>query len=89
MSDWNKTSKPAFTRVTNPDGSPIRDKDNAHPQLKPKHPHRPQPNLAPTGSKGIRPKPANDLVPKLSDQMKTQVKKIEFKRSRGDAGLER
>ena len=89
MADWYKTSKPAFARVTNPDGSPIRDKDNAHPQLKPKRPHQPQPNLAPTGSKGIRPKPANDLVPKLSDQMKSEVEKIEFRKSRGDGGLER
>ena len=89
MPDWSKTSKPAFNRVTNADGSPIRDKDNAHPQLKPKRPHRPQLSLAPMGAKGIRPKPANDLVPKLSDQMKSEVKKIVFRKTRRDGGMER
>ncbi|MEE4207878.1 MAG: hypothetical protein V2I43_01265 [Parvularcula sp.] len=44
-----------FTReITNPDGSPLRDKDNAHPTLRPAYATRPQPNLAPGGTKGIR-----------------------------------
>jgi hypothetical protein len=42
-------------QITNPDGSPLRNKDNA--QLKPKPPQgvtRPVPNLAPPGMLGIR-----------------------------------
>jgi len=40
--------------ITSPDGSPLRDKDNAHPSLKPAYPARPAPNLAPGGAMGIR-----------------------------------
>ena len=40
--------------LTNPDGSPLRDKDNAQPTLKPVHATRPAPTLAPAGAMGIR-----------------------------------
>jgi hypothetical protein len=53
MSD--KSSKDAFNQsVTNPDGSPLRDKDNAQPVLKPNFSTRPAHNLAPAGAMGIR-----------------------------------
>ena len=47
-------SKDAFERITNPDGTPVRDKDNAAPDLKPTYAQRPAPNLAPPGMSGIR-----------------------------------
>jgi len=50
-----RQNKTEAIEVTNPDGSPIRDKDNA--QLTPKPPQgvtRPAPNLAPPGMQGIR-----------------------------------
>lgn len=40
--------------ITNPDGSPLRDKDNAQPTLKPDFTNRPAPNLAPGGASGLR-----------------------------------
>jgi len=54
MADHN--SKKPFARVTNPDGTPVRDKDNAAPVLKPNNRARPAPNLAPAGMSGIRQK---------------------------------
>ena len=50
-----KSSKDSFNRITNPDGTPVRDKDNDAPQAKPDLTYnRPPPNLAPTGTMGIR-----------------------------------
>ncbi len=56
--------KDPFNRITNPDGTPVRDKDNAHPVLKPVNQNlRPAQNLAPGGSMGIRQRKSSDLVP--------------------------
>ncbi|MCG3267167.1 hypothetical protein [Yoonia sp. I 8.24] len=45
----------AFNRITNPDGTPVRDKDNTQPVLKPAAQNlRPAQNLAPDGAMGIR-----------------------------------
>ncbi|WP_299733090.1 hypothetical protein [uncultured Tateyamaria sp.] len=52
--DKTPTSKDAFGRITNPDGTPVRDKDNAAPDLKPTQTQRPAPNLAPPGMSGIK-----------------------------------
>ncbi|MGD1884037.1 MAG: hypothetical protein ACFB11_17225 [Paracoccaceae bacterium] len=46
--------KSPFNRITNPDGSPVRDKHNAMPKHKPDFAKRPAPNLAPGGAMGIR-----------------------------------
>ena len=51
----DKSSKAPFNRITNPDGTPVRDQDNA--QARPKPPswsNHPAPNLAPPGMSGIR-----------------------------------
>ncbi len=59
-----KTSKDAFNRsVTNPDGSPLRDKDNAQPVLKPTFSAKPAPNLAPAGAMGIKTRERYDPEP--------------------------
>ncbi|MEP3346336.1 MAG: hypothetical protein ABJN34_14890 [Litoreibacter sp.] len=51
----DNSSKDAFNQsVTNPDGSPLCDKDNAAPVLKPSFAQKPAPNLAPAGMMGIR-----------------------------------
>ena len=59
--------KDSFNRITNPDGTPVRDKDNAQPILKPSNQNlRPAPNLAPGGAVGIRqprPQPRAALAP--------------------------
>ena len=50
-----RNNKTEARQITNPDGSPLRDKDNA--QFKPKPPKgvsRPAPNLAPPGMSGIK-----------------------------------
>ena len=54
-------TKIVFTRsaqteqtITNQDGSPLRNKDNAEPTLKPSFSRRPAPNMAPGGTIGIR-----------------------------------
>ncbi|WP_238475765.1 DUF7678 domain-containing protein [Rhodophyticola sp. CCM32] len=48
-------SKDPFNRIANPDGWPLRDKDNDAPQLRPQMQYsRPAPNLAPSGAMGIR-----------------------------------
>lgn len=50
-----RKNKPEATEVTNPDGSPLRHKDNAQPTPKPPQGvTRPAPNLAPPGMQGIR-----------------------------------
>ena len=47
-----------FNRITNPDGTPVRDQGNAKPDLKPQFRSvRPAPNLAPPGMMGIRQAP--------------------------------
>ncbi|MFV1582663.1 MULTISPECIES: hypothetical protein [unclassified Phaeobacter] len=44
-----------FNLSADPDKDPLRDKDNANPELKPKlSESKPRPNLAPGGSMGIR-----------------------------------
>ena len=51
----DKTPKNPFNLHADPKNAPIRDKDNAKPKLQPKHlPISPAPNLAPTGSLGIK-----------------------------------
>ena len=92
MTDWNKSSKDTFNRITNPDGTPVRDKDNAKPTLKPSFSRRPAPNLAPPGASGIKQRrPANDLVPKLTKDQKAKAQRIQFTKSqdRGKGGIER
>lgn len=92
MSDWSKSSKDSFNRVTNPDGSPIRDKDNAQLVPKPSFAQRPAPNLAPPGASGIKQrKSVNGLVPKLSKDQNAEAKRIHFTKSqdRGTGGVER
>ena len=50
----HRPTKP-FNLNADPDRMKVRDKDNAKPQLQPKHlPINPAPNLAPTGSLGIK-----------------------------------
>lgn len=46
--------EPKQSEITNPDGTPLRDKDNADPRLKPPGVTYPAPNLAPGGAMGIR-----------------------------------
>lgn len=62
-------SQSPFNRVTQPDGSPLRDKDNAAPEPKPSNQNlKPRPNLAPAGAMGIKtnlPRKPNPLVPGL------------------------
>lgn len=80
MADPRKSSKDAFTRITNPDGSPVRDKDNAAPDHKPSYSQRPAPNLAPGGAMGIRqPKNRSPLVPQ-NDNAKVPKEKIQFRK---------
>lgn len=67
--DKNRTSKDSFDRITNPDGTPVRDKDNAAPELKPSYAPRPAQNLAPPGMMGIRQRPAATLVPQTQPQL--------------------
>lgn len=50
---FNRSADPT-PEITNPDGSPLRDKDNAQTVLKPTYATRPARNLAPGGSLGIR-----------------------------------
>ncbi|WP_224815631.1 hypothetical protein [Hasllibacter sp. MH4015] len=55
MSNDRDDSKDAFNSITNPDGSPLRDKDNDAPQFKPQMRYtQPAPNLAPGGAMGLR-----------------------------------
>lgn len=69
-----KSSKDAFARITNPDGTPVRDKDNAQTTLKPNYSQRPAPNLAPAGAMGIRqPRPHNPLVPRNDNATQERV----------------
>lgn len=92
MSDWTKSSKDTFNRITNPDGTPVRDKDNAQLVLKPSYSRRPAPNLAPGGAVGIKQRrPANDLVPKLTKNQKAKAERIHFTKSqdRDKGGMER
>ncbi|QBY02534.1 hypothetical protein E2K80_18800 [Rhodophyticola sp. CCM32] len=75
MSKDKDDSKDAFTRVTHPDGSPIRDKDNAAPQHKPQMQYsQPAPNLAPGGAMGIwtglGQRPAKPQPPELDPEVK-------------------
>jgi hypothetical protein len=49
-----RKSKAEQSPITNPDGTPVRDKDNATPQAKPSYARRSAPNLAPPGMMGIR-----------------------------------
>lgn len=53
--------------ITNLDGSPLRDKDNAMPEPKPRFANKPRNNLAPAGVMGIRTRQSqtdrNSLVP--------------------------
>ncbi len=51
MSDDSKNTRITFVRS---DEAPLRDKDNAKPDLKPEFANRPQPNLAPPGMSGIK-----------------------------------
>ncbi|MBL1438164.1 MAG: hypothetical protein COB08_018425 [Rhodobacteraceae bacterium] len=51
----DKTPKNPFNLHADPDKMKVRDKDNAKPKLQLKHlPINPAPNLAPTGSLGIK-----------------------------------
>lgn len=51
----DKTPKKPFNLHADPKDTPIRDKDNVETKLQPKHlPINPAPNLAPTGSLGIK-----------------------------------
>jgi hypothetical protein len=52
-----RKNKPEQAPITNPDGTPVRDKDNAAPQHKPSFATRPAPNLAPPGMSGIKQPP--------------------------------
>ncbi|MCE8001004.1 MAG: hypothetical protein HEP70_19340 [Rhodobiaceae bacterium] len=60
--------KDAFERVTNPDGTPVRDQNNA--QMRPAPPrlaNKPAPNLAPPGMAGIKRKsPTPTVAPSFS-----------------------
>ena len=46
--------KKPFNFRANPDDEPLRDKDNADPRHEPKIERKPAPNLAPSGTMGIR-----------------------------------
>ncbi|GAA6176992.1 DUF7678 domain-containing protein [Sulfitobacter pacificus] len=83
MSD--KNSKDSFNRVTNPDGTPVRDKDNADPKPKPQMAYsRPAPNLAPAGTMGIRQTPQIEPVRQKIDFRASQYALVP---KRSDAGL--
>ena len=93
MTSDSKSSKNAFFRVSNPDGTPVRDKDNADPKPKPKFSRRSAPNLAPGGSIGIRQSKENKLVPRNdnSSQKKDRIQfrkegkqRIEFRKPQSD-----
>jgi len=71
------SSKDPFNRVTNPDGTPLRDKDNAAPQHKPNYSTRPAPNLAPPGMSGIRQPRQRDVEEPQPDKPKIQFRKPE------------
>jgi len=77
MADDN--SKDAFNRVTNPDGSPLRDKDNTAPQHKPSYSGRPAPNLAPPGMSGIRQPRQREVEKSQPHKPKIQFRKPEPK----------
>ncbi|WP_299671310.1 hypothetical protein [uncultured Roseobacter sp.] len=51
--DFKRAEEPS-QEMTNPDGSPLRNKDNAQPELKPGYAYHSQQNLAPGGATGIR-----------------------------------
>jgi len=94
----DKTLKKPFNLHANPKDTPIRDKDNVEIKLQPKHlPINPAPNLAPTGSLGIkRDLPNNEpvktakrfTVKKASDLSK-EFKSITPKSLDKDHGWER
>jgi len=72
MADDN--AKDPFNRITNPDGTPVRDKDNAAPMHKPNYSQQPAPNLAPPGMSGIKqPKPQQQ--PQAPQKPKIQFRK--------------
>ncbi|MDO6591492.1 hypothetical protein DS901_09075 [Loktanella sp. D2R18] len=75
MADDN--SKDPFNKITNPDGTPLRDKDNAQPVLKPGYSPRPAPNLAPPGMSGIK------------QQKPPQKPKIQFRKPTPDQPQDR
>lgn len=79
MADSSKSSKRAFSRVTNSDGTAVRDKDNADPRPKPEFSRRPAPNLAPGGSMGIRQLGDNKLVPR-NDNTSQKKDRIQFRK---------
>lgn len=53
MSDDKKLTN-VFLRAAQQDATPLRDKDNTDPKLKPEFATKPAPNLAPPGMVGIR-----------------------------------
>lgn len=90
MNPDSKTSKDAFAHITNPDGTPVRDKDNAQPVLKPNYSNRAAPNIAPTGGMGIRQSRSNHpLVPRNDNQSDTMADHMPDKQQDRDTSTER
>ena len=79
----DKTPKNLFNLHADPDKMKVRDKDNAKPKLQPKHlPINPAPNLAPTGSLGIKrdlptsTQPAKHFTVKKAGDLSKEFKSI-------------
>lgn len=85
--DKDPNSKDTFNRITNPDGTPVRDKDNAAPQLRPSYSQRPAPNLAPPSMSGIRQQPPRVPVPQQPDKVQfrdNENQRIDFRANKSD-----
>lgn len=81
--DASHNSKPVKVKLQSiEDLNPLRDKDNAAPQMKPSFADQPRPNLAPSGSVGMKrdmPVPEHQKA-KRFDIKKPDALKKEFKR---------